>query len=217
MENLLLKIDNYFDQKSQNEGMVLNFGAAAVIFAVIFLLLFTPSMDYFEESETRFNDIDTKLANTKSNIKLYSSPDGLDTNFKINQEATKLNLLKATLADLQKSNLYFDGKLSELSFLLFNEQNWADFLDNIVFLAKANNIKISRITNEFKNPGYQKVEQFLNIGLTISGNFKDLVSYINKIEESKLVVDINKLDINTTTTSSALDAKFGISVWGMKY
>ncbi len=42
-----------------------------------------------------------------------------------------------------------------------------------------------------------------------------MLSYINSLEESKLVVDLHKMDVNSTQKD--LGAKISISVWGMKY
>lgn len=217
MEKYLDRIDNYFEQKSQSETSILFLATACVIFFLVYILFFDVSTQYLKDAETRHADVDTKLADTKYNIKKFSSPDGLDTEYKIKQDTHTLNLLKAVLDTTQKSNLYFDNKLRELSFLLFNDENWANFLDNLVLLARNNNIKISKITNDRKNTGYQKVEQFLNVNLSVSGNFKDMVNYINQIEESKLVVDMNKIDINSSSVGFGLEGNFGISVWGMKY
>jgi len=69
--------------------------------------------------------------------------------------------------------------------------------------------------SDIKEPNFQKIEQILNIDITCLGNFKDMLSYINGLEESKLVVDLHKMDINSTQKD--LGAKLSISVWGMKY
>ncbi|MCD8213118.1 MAG: hypothetical protein LUC34_03555, partial [Campylobacter sp.] len=85
----------------------------------------------------------------------------------------------------------------------------------IVFSAKKNNIKILELKSDIKEPDYQKIEQILNINIKFLGGFQDIISYINSLEESKLVVDLHKMDINST--QSELGAKITISVWGMKY
>ena len=107
-------------------------------------------------------------------------------------------------------NQYFDNKLKELSYLIFNEQSWADFLDNLAFLANKNNVKITKIINTFKEPNAQKIEQVLDVNISVDGDYRDIVSYINAIEESKLVIDIN-------STNGKLKGNMGIYIWGMKY
>jgi len=62
-------------------------------------------------------------------------------NFMINKKQNELLQQQNKLADAQNMNQYFDNKLKELSYLIFNEQSWADFLDNLAFLANKNNVK----------------------------------------------------------------------------
>ncbi|AQW86109.1 hypothetical protein CPIN18021_0909 [Campylobacter pinnipediorum subsp. caledonicus] len=212
--DILDKLDNYFEQKNQSEVSIIFIGAALFTIIIIYLIAFDSSTNFFESNRDRHADIDTKLSNTNHYLKSVSSADG-DIEFEINRQTKALNLLNKTLYNKIEMNNYFDKRLRELSYLLFNEQNWANFVDNMVLLAKSTGIQILNLHNEFKNPGYQKIEQFLNIDIYAKGNFKSLINYINKIEESKLVVDLNKLDINSTDND--LDAKLGISVWGMKY
>ena len=60
-----------------------------------------------------------------------------------------------------------------------------------------------------------KIEQILDINVSVDGNYKDIIGYINAIEESKLVVDVNGIDINST--NGKLKGNMGIYIWGMKY
>ena len=140
---------------------------------------------------------------------------GDDRNFMINKKQNELLQQQNKLADAQNMNQYFDNKLKELSYLIFNEQSWADFLDNLAFLANKNNVKITKIINTFKEPNAQKIEQVLDVNISVDGDYRDIVSYINAIEESKLVVDVNNIDINST--NGKLKGNMGIYIWGMKY
>ncbi|CAD7286730.1 hypothetical protein LMG7974_00055 [Campylobacter majalis] len=215
MNKILDNIDKYFEQKSQSESTILTYGVGLIIVAFVYFLLFDISAEYFEEHNNHYTDIEARLVNTNHYLKMVSSADGLDTNYAINAQTNILNGLRLKLDGINKQNEYFDTKLKELSFLLFNEQNWAKFLDDLVVLAQRNDITIQSISNEFKEPTIQKVEQFLNINIKANGDFKDLVSYIDAIEKSKLVVDLNRLDINSS--SNKLNSDIGIAVWGIKY
>ena len=213
-QDILSKMDRYFESKKPSESNIIFLGSALVIGYLIYMLCFDPAQDFFNEKLNSHTVITTKLEQTKSYLDSVSSPDG-DRNFKINEENRNLNSLKNRYTNVLKFNSYFDTKLKELSFLLFDNQNWANFLDSIVLLAKQNNIKILELKSDIKEPNFQKIEQILNIDLTFMGNFKDMLSYINSLEESKLVVDLHKMDINSTQKD--LGAKISISVWGMKY
>ena len=213
-QDILSKMDRYFESKKPSESNIIFFGAALVISYLIYMLCFEPAQNFFNEKLDRHTRISAKLENTKDYLASVSSPDG-EINFKINEENKNLSALKLHYTNILKFNSYFDSKLKELSFLLFDNQNWASYIDSIVLLAKKNNIKILELKSDIKEPNFQKVEQILNIDITCIGNFKDMLSYINGLEESKLVVDLHKMDINSTQRD--LGAKLSISVWGMKY
>ena len=213
-QDILSKMDRYFESKKPSESNIIFLGSALVIGYLIYMLCFDPAQNFFDQKLNSHTAITTKLEQTKSYLDSVSSPDG-EINFKINEENKNLSTLKLHYTNILKFNSYFDSKLKELSFLLFDNQNWASYIDSIVLLAKKNNIKILELKGDIKEPNFQKVEQILNIDITCIGIFKDMLSYINGLEESKLVVDLHKMDINSTQRD--LGAKLSISVWGMKY
>lgn len=216
MEKTLQKIDDYLSQKTQSQTSMVFFGVPVIIALLVYVLSFDSSLIYFDDAKAAYDGIESKLTQTKDYISSKSSPDG-DTNYEINRQKASLKLLDASLKEKIELNIKFDEKLQSLSFLIFDEQNWSKFLDSLVSLAKLNNIEIVRLVNEFKNPGFQKVEQFLNIELSVSGKFRNLVQYVNDIEKSDLVVDVSDFKIDSSSDKAELSAKFNISVWGMKY
>jgi len=54
----------------------------------------------------------------------------------------------------------------------------------------------------------------LNLRVDFKGNFKNIMKFINAIEESKLVVDIYEINLES---KSGLNGYINIAVWGMKY
>ena len=181
--------------------------------AIAYYAVIPYAQNYYDES-IRENDQITQDLN-KVNSYLSTVSQGDDRNFMINKKQNELLQQQNKLADAQNMNQYFDNKLKELSYLIFNEQSWADFLDNLAFLANKNNVKITKIINTFKEPNAQKIEQVLDVNISVDGDYRDIVSYINAIEESKLVVDVNNIDINST--NGKLKGNMGIYIWGMKY
>ena len=212
-DNILAKIDNYFESKKSSEVSIMLLGSLALVAFLVYLLTWDPAQQYYDETLSQNQDITRKLNET--NNYLASVTVNGDVNFKIKEQQNRLNGLNKELETAKFTNQYFDNKLKEISYLLFNEQNWAKFLDSLAFLANKNSVKITKISNEFKNPTPQKIEQVLDIKIDLEGNFKNIVGYINSIEESDLVVDVNQIDINST--SKDLIGNIGIYVWGMKY
>ena len=212
-DNTLTKIDNYFDEKKPSEVTMMLIVAFFLSVAIAYYAVIPYTQNYYDES-IRENDRITQDLN-KVNSYLSTVSQGDDRNFMINKKQNELLQQQNKLADAQNMNQYFDNKLKELSYLIFNEQSWADFLDNLAFLANKNNVKITKIINTFKEPNAQKIEQVLDVNISVDGDYRDIVSYINAIEESKLVVDVNNIDINST--NGKLKGNMGIYIWGMKY
>lgn len=212
-DNTLTKIDNYFDEKKPSEVTMMLIIAFFLSAAIAYYAVIPYAQNYYDES-IRENDQITQDLN-KVNSYLSTVSQGDDRNFMINKKQNELLQQQNKLADAQNMNQYFDNKLKELSYLIFNEQSWADFLDNLAFLANKNNVKITKIINTFKEPNAQKIEQVLDVNISVDGDYRDIVSYINAIEESKLVVDVNNIDINST--NGKLKGNMGIYIWGMKY
>lgn len=212
-DNTLTKIDNYFDEKKPSEVTMMLIVAFFLSVAIAYYAVIPYAQSYYDDS-IRENDQITQDLN-KVNSYLSTVSQGNDRNFMINKKQNELLQQQNKLADAQNMNQYFDNKLKELSYLIFNEQSWADFLDNLAFLANKNNVKITKIINTFKEPNAQKIEQVLDVNISVDGDYRDIVSYINAIEESKLVVDVNNIDINST--NGKLRGNMGIYIWGMKY
>lgn len=207
------KIDDYFSLKTKNETSLIFMGVFLIVAFIFYILLFDPSIYEIEDAQKNYNTTYKNLTNT--NQYLQSVSQNNDDNFLVNQKISALNNSKQNLQSIKDANKYFDDKLTKLSYLLFNEQNWAIFLNTITNLANENSIKIQKIKNEFKMLTPQKIEQALNISIDLEGKFDNILEFINSIEESKLIVDIHKMDI--VATQNNLSGKIDISVWGVKY
>jgi hypothetical protein len=216
-DNTLVKIDNYFDGKKPSEVTLMLIMALVLSGVIAYYAIIQYAEDYYDNSILTNSQTTDELNKVNAYLDSVSQNNDRnnDRNFKINQKQNELKQRQNELADAKSMNQYFDNKLRELSYLIFNEQSWADFLDSLALLANKNNVKITKIVNTFKEPNAQKIEQILDINVSVDGNYKDIIGYINAIEESKLVVDVNGIDINST--DGKLKGNMGIYIWGMKY
>lgn len=216
-DNTLVKIDNYFDGKKPSEVTLMLIMALVLSGIIAYYAIIQYAEDYYNNSMLTNSQTTEELNKVNAYLDSVSQNNDRnnDRNFKINQKQNELKQRQNELADAKNMNQYFDNKLRELSYLIFNEQSWADFLDSLALLANKNNVKITKIVNTFKEPNAQKIEQILDINVSVDGNYKDIIGYINAIEESKLVVDVNGIDINST--DGKLKGNMGIYIWGMKY
>jgi len=202
------KIDNYFATKKDSETSLYIFLAFAVLAGIIYFVVSPMSTDYFNAAKSK---LETATANLdRVNNELIQTNDNT-----IKQHEAALAGLKVKHGQYVDANKYVDGKLQEVSTLTYNEKNWAKFLDELTLLAQQNNIKLYELTSEALQLELGKVQEVLNVGLSVEGTYNNVLKYINSIEESEMVVDIYGLDFNSTGRNIAGD--INISLWGMKY
>ena len=139
--------------------------------------------------------------------------------YKENQESrlqTAITNLKNSDKKLVLINAHLDAKLRDSASVTFNQERWAAFLDNLSKNAETDNVKIYSIESEQKSIQGNEPQEVLKVTMDIEGKFNNVLKYINDIEESVVVVDVNGLDINATKDSK-VGGKLKISVWGMEY
>ena len=157
-------------------------------------------------------EMEKKLLDEKSYLNSVSR-DG-DETFFINKVKQDIEASKVLLEKTTYTNAYIDDKLKELSYLLFNDENWAKFLNSVTFLAQKYSMNIKVIENKINEPSIQKIEQILNLKVEFNGSFANTMKFINAIEESELVVDIYELVFKGQKN---VEGQINIAVWGMKY
>ena len=206
------KIDNYLKEKKSSELSLVFFMVFVAIGFVIYSSLFPVTEKMLKKTKNSHKSIHSKLNQEKAY--LNSVTRNGDKNFVIKKMVIEVKKQKQLLEDTKYANAYVDTKLKELSYLLFNDKNWAKFLDSITFIAQKYGIEIALISNSFFEPNLQEIKQVLTVQVNFNGEFKNILKFINELEESELVVDINNLNLESSDTISAT---LDIAVWGMKY
>jgi hypothetical protein len=165
---------------------------------------------------------DKQLKETESKIVQMKQKVNTERNYLAQNTPAKLASLqklvkqkKQAFDDTLYKISYVDNTLTELSYLLFDDENWAKFVDNIAALAKKYHVDIQEIGNKFYNPTYQKITHVVEIDVVSRAKFTNLMKFINALEESPLVIDIN--EIKMSKPDDKLLSQFKIAVWGMKY
>ena len=202
------KIDDYFKNKKQNEQNIIYMMVALIIAYLVYQFVFSQTNMMRNEAYDKMISIKSKVENKRSYLRVNT----------IARFQQMKNILQQRVNDYDNTLYkisYVDNTLSELSYLLFNDENWAKFVDNIAFLAKEYGLEIEKITNKFYKPTFQKVSQVVSIEIKAKSNYQNMMKFLNKIEESKLVVDVT--DMNISKPGEKLSSYFKISVWGMKY
>ncbi len=79
-QDVLSKIDKYFDAKKQSETNIIFLGSALIIIYIVYMLCFDPSQDFYDERLNTHTKISNDLSRTRDYLRSTSSPSG-DKNF----------------------------------------------------------------------------------------------------------------------------------------
>ncbi len=206
------KIDNYLKDKKSSELSLLFLMAFVAIGFVMYYSVFPVTEKMLKQTKHAQKNIQSKLNQEKAYLRSVTRNG--DKNFVIKKFDKEVKKQKQQLEDTKYANGYVDTKLKELSYLLFNDKNWAKFLDSITFIGQKYGIEVGLIKNSFFEPNLQEIKQVLTVEVDFNGEFKNVMKFINELEESKLVVDINNLELKSSNT---ITGTLDIAVWGMKY
>jgi len=202
------QIDDFFHSKKPSEASmylaVIGLGIAYVVYQFVYL------------------ETDKSLVNTQNEIVSVKQKINTEKNYLNNNSVALLNKKKT---DLQNKKIafdntiykmsYVDNTLTELSYLLFDDNAWANFVDNISYLAKKYHVNIDEIGNKFYTPTFNEITHVVEVDVKSNAKMKNMIKFLNAIEESQLVVDVN--DIQMIKPKENVEATFKIAVWGMKY
>ena len=209
------QLDQWFASKGNSAN---NYFYIALLFVgvVAYFILSQQADPYLEKSETNLSTATTKLEGAQRE---YNEFFGGDPDAFVNNKRNILNGARTNLNNIIEERGYLDGKLKEISKLTYNEKNWAKFMDSLSTIAENNNIKIYAIHSDRREPSIKQIfqpEALLDIDVRFEGAFSNVLRYINLIEQSEMIVDVNKMDINATKNGK-IGGSIGISIWGVNY
>ncbi len=207
-QSLFDKIDDYFAKEKPSTLQMAYIGVAALIGYMVYTYVFPVTDEALKMTKSKIQSTTQKLNQEKN----YLSTHNAQT---LNRARVALKQKKIEYDNTIYKISYVENKLTELSYLLFDDKSWAAFVDNISELAKKYNIDIQEIGNKFYDPTYKKITHVAEVDVVSSGKTKDMLKFLNAIEESQLVIDIN--DIKLQKPDKMVEGSFKIAVWGMKY
>jgi hypothetical protein len=212
LDSLFERIDAFFGGKKKNEVYLIFMMLFVVVGFISYSYLLPITDTMLKQSERQSKEAAKKLRD-EQNYLASVTRDG-DESYMIKKVKSDIENAKVVLEKTAYTNAYVDNKLKELSYLLFNDINWANFLNSITQLAQKYAMHIKVIENKMNEPSLQKIEQILSLKVDFSGGFSNTMKFMNAIEESELVVDIYELNC---TGKKNVEGQFNIAVWGMKY
>ena len=206
IEDFLQKIDNYFKNKTKKDIYLIYIMIFSVIFSLSYFTLWDISKKNFKHIKENIETLNYQL--NIDHIYLQQNPKS-----KIIKLEQDIKATKAQMHIHKNNNQYIRTKIKTISFLIYNEIAWGDYLHSISKNAKKYNVKILKLTNEY-NLNKKSFGHILDITISLTAKYQDTLKFINSLEQSKLVVDIH--DINITTKNKLL-TDLSISVWGIAY
>ena len=121
----------------------------------------------------------------------------------------------AKLLEQRKDKIKFiNMNLEKLSDMLFNQKSWSIFLNSITDRAEIHNVDLQYITNSYAGDK-GSFGHVLEIGLGCNGDYKNIVKFMNELEQNVLVTDIFKTKFIADENGSNVNADIHISVWGI--
>ena len=215
LEDKLEALDTYFAPKKESEKWVLILGLAAFIAYLGYELLLPYTEDMYKKSERSKKSIQKSI--TDNNIYLNSITVGGDREYYVKKFDKDIVDKKKEIVNITNKIKFIDSNLEKLSDMLFNKKSWSKFLNSITSKAEVQNVDLRYITNTYVDEHKGNFGHVLEIGLGCKGKYKNIVKFMNELEQNVLVTDIFQTDFTSDTNSSDVIANIQISVWGINH
>ena len=210
--NILNDLDEYFDDKSENEKWMM-IGLIAVVIGYVSYTFFYP---FTEEKYKTAQQTGKKIRKSIQTNKQYLQ--GITVNgdieFYVQKYSNDIKRLAKKIDNVNDEISFISINLEELSPLLFNKESWSKFLNSITKQAKKQEVNINYIENNYvDNDG--SFGHVLQISVGCSGQYKQIVKFVNQLEKSVLVTDVYGSHLYLDKNDTLVSADINISVWGV--
>ena len=214
IEDKLEELDIYFAPKKESEKWMLILGVAGVIAYLGYSLLLPYTEELYNKSEKTKKRIQKSIAD--NNTYLNSITVSGDREYYVKKYDNDIIVKKKKIVDVNNKIKFIDNNLEKLSDMLFNQKSWSRFLNTITLKAEIHNVDLEYISNQYadNNGSFGHV---LEIGLGATGNYRNIVKFMNELEQNVLVTDIFETKLALDNNSSDLKADINISVWGINH
>ncbi|AKF24575.1 hypothetical protein YH65_03575 [Sulfurovum lithotrophicum] len=214
IEDKLEELDNYFAPKKESEKWLIILGVAGIIAYLAYAYLLPYAEERYKKSEITKKNIQKSIAD--NNTYLNSITVRGDRNYYVKKYDNDIARKKQNIVALDKKIQFIDSSLQKLSDMLFNQKSWSRFLNSITDRAEVQNVDINYISNDYiDNKG--SFGHVLEIGVGCKGNYKNIVKFMNELEQNTLVTDIYGTNMSVDANGSQIVADINISVWGINH
>ncbi len=214
IEDKLEALDIYFAPKKESEKWLLILGVAGIIAYLGYSLLLPYTEELYKTSERTKKRVQKSISDNRTY--LHSITKNGDRDFYVKQFDRDIATKKKQIVNLNNKIKFIDSNLEKLSDMLFNQKSWSRFLNSITQKAEIQNVDLEYISNKYtdNNGSFGHV---LEVGIGAVGSYKNVVKFMNELEQNVLVTDIYKTEFQLDNNTSDLKADIHISVWGINH
>jgi len=214
IEDKLEALDEYFAPKKESEKWLMILVLAGMISYIAFDYFLPYTEGLYKKSESTKATINKSIIDNK--IYLSTITKNGDKNYQVKKLDREIVNKKREIENFHNNIKFIDKNLEKLSDMLFNQKSWSKFLNSITNKAEVQNVDLSYITNKYadSNGSFGYV---LEIGVGCTGDYKNIVKFINELEQNRLVTDIYGLNLRANENLDKVWADINISVWGINH
>ncbi|MEY3002161.1 MAG: hypothetical protein RLZZ428_536 [Pseudomonadota bacterium] len=214
IEERLDKLDAYFAKNTTNSKwiMILGITSITVYIGYAYLMPYTESL--FQKSEHDKQIVQKSIIDHTTYLNSITV-DG-DREYYVKKYTQEIIDKKNQVNSVTQKIKLIDTNLEKLSDLLFNQKSWSKFLNSITNTAQMQNVDVGYITNHYvdNNGSFGHV---LEIGLGCKGEYKNIIKFMNELEQNILVTDIFQSSLVSDNASLDTIVDINISVWGINH
>jgi len=216
VEDQLEALDAYFEPKKESEKWIVILGIAGIISYLAYAYLLPYAESVFQVSESKKKTLQKRIIKNENYLKDITVNG--DRNYYIKKYDNDIRNKKQKIENIKQDIVFLDNNLNKLSDMLFNKKSWSIFLNSITKTALDENIEIVYLDNQYVDSQGQ-FGYVLEIGLGCKGTYKDIVKFMNDIEQNRLVTDVYSSYIyqDENNSASIINADINISVWGINH
>ncbi len=213
LDDILEKLDNYFNTKKDVEKNIIIFGVGILIFVFAYYVLLPMAEDRYNRTKQEKQQI-KKILDEQQNYMRSITING-DKDYYVKQYNQELVKIKKSITDLTFKIKLIDESMKKLSDMIFNEKSWSNFLNSITGKAEAHDIDILKINNEKINTNGTNFGHVLKIQIKCQGDYKNMLKFIHELEQTRLVTDVYSSTLEPNEKKTAIVADLNVSVWGV--
>ncbi len=189
MKELINQIDEFFYSKDEKETMVIYVLVVALIVFIGFYFIMPNAKHYRGHEYKKHKRMAIELKQLTEEKRKLS-----EKIIVLNKEIKNLVLEKAAL---KQQRDYYNELAKLLSFVVFNQKKWGEFVKNLVVNAKKEGLKVNGFTNEVFSNNKGLINKKMEISLRVRGEYKNLLYLMYRYENIKDLLRIESLDINS--------------------